>query len=75
MAFSLLASYIELKERILSFFHVVLIFIVLGQDLSHLAHKENTHSEIFSVRQVYNFNCTLFSYGSDIRCNLTWLTF
>ncbi len=31
----------------LDFFHVVLISTGLGQDLTHSAHKENTHSEIF----------------------------
>jgi hypothetical protein len=34
-------------ERILIFFHVVLIFTGLGQDFTHLAHKENTHNETF----------------------------
>jgi hypothetical protein len=29
----------------------------------------------FSVRQAKNFNCILFSYGSDIRCHLTWLKY
>ncbi len=29
------------------FFHVVLIFAGLGQDLTNLAHNENTQSEIF----------------------------
>ncbi len=29
------------------FFHVVLIFTELGQDLTHLVHKGNTQSEIF----------------------------
>ncbi len=56
-----------------NFFHVVFIFTGLGQDLTHLAHKENKHSEIFSVRQAKN--CILFSYGSDIRCHLTWLKY
>ncbi len=32
---------------VLNFCHVVLIFTGLGQDLTHLAQKENTHSEIF----------------------------
>jgi hypothetical protein len=44
-AHCILLSRIEGK-RILNFFHVVLIFTWLGQDLTHLAHKENTHSEI-----------------------------
>jgi hypothetical protein len=36
------------KERKdLKIFHVVLIFTGLGYDLTHLVHKENTHSEIF----------------------------
>jgi hypothetical protein len=38
-------SRIERKD--LNFFHVELIFTGLGQDLTHLARKENTHSEIF----------------------------
>ncbi len=45
--FSLIASYLGYKDGILKFFHAVLIFTGLGQDLTHLAHKENTHSEIF----------------------------
>jgi hypothetical protein len=53
----------------------VLIFTGLRQDLTHLAHKENTQSEIFSVRQAKNFNCILFSYSSDIRYHLTWLKY
>jgi hypothetical protein len=32
---------------ILNFFHVELIFTELGQDLTHLAHKENMQSDIF----------------------------
>jgi hypothetical protein len=36
---------------ILNFFHVVLIFTGLGQDLTHLAHKGNTRSEIFLLRR------------------------
>jgi hypothetical protein len=32
---------------ILIFFYVVLIFIGLGQDLTHLAHKEKRYSQIF----------------------------
>jgi hypothetical protein len=47
MVFSLTASYIEYKESILHFFHVVLMFSELGQNLTHLAHMENTQSEIF----------------------------
>ncbi len=47
MVFSLIASYLGKKERILNFFHVVLIFIELGQDLIHLAHKDNTQSKNF----------------------------
>jgi hypothetical protein len=35
------------RERILNFFHVVPMFTELGQDLTHLAHKENTQSDIF----------------------------
>jgi hypothetical protein len=42
---SLILFRIERKD--LKFFHVVLIFTGLGQDLTHLAHKENTHNEIF----------------------------
>jgi hypothetical protein len=71
MVFSLIASYLGQKERILKFFHVVLIFAGLGQDLTHLAHKENTHSEIFLLgRQIF-----FLFYGSDIRCHLTWLKY
>jgi hypothetical protein len=31
----------------LIFFHVLLIFTEVEQDLTHLAHKENTESEFF----------------------------
>ncbi len=34
------------------FFHVVLIFTGLGQDSTHLAYKENTHSEIFLLGRI-----------------------
>jgi hypothetical protein len=47
MIFSLIASYLGQKEMILNFVHVVLIFTGLGQDLTHLAHKKSTHSEMF----------------------------
>jgi hypothetical protein len=47
MVFSLIASYPGWKEGILNFVHVVLIFTELAQDLTHLAHKENTQSDIF----------------------------
>ncbi len=47
MVFSLIASFLELKVRILNYFYAVLIFTGLGQVLTHLAHKENTHSEVF----------------------------
>jgi hypothetical protein len=40
--------YFQRKERKdLKLFHVVPIFTELGQDLTHLAHKENTQSDIF----------------------------
>ncbi len=35
------------ERRDITFFHVVQIFTGLGQDLTHLAHNENTHSDIF----------------------------
>jgi len=45
-------SRIERKD--LKFFHVVLIFTGFGQDLTYLAHKENTHSEMFLLdRQIF----------------------
>jgi hypothetical protein len=74
MAFSLIASYLQDRKKEV-FFHVLLIFIELGQELTHFAHKENTQSKNFSVRQAKNFNCILFSEGSDIRCHLTWLKY
>ncbi len=48
MVFSLIApqSRIERKDLII-FFHVVLIFTGLRQNLNHLAQQENTQSEIF----------------------------
>jgi hypothetical protein len=36
-----------IERKVLKFFHVVLISTGLGQDITNLAHKENTHSEIF----------------------------
>ncbi len=36
-----------MERKDTNFFHVVLIFTGLGQDLSHLVHKENTDREIF----------------------------
>jgi hypothetical protein len=43
------------------FFHVVPIFTELGQDLTHLAHKENTHSDIFlwDRLRILNAFCSL----------------
>jgi hypothetical protein len=38
-----------------------------------LAHKENTHSD--PVGQAKNFNCILFSWGSDIISRLQWLKY
>jgi hypothetical protein len=49
----------------LKFFLAVLIFTGIGQDLTHFAHKENTRSQNFSVRQTKNVNCI---------CSLTALT-
>ncbi len=46
-AFSLIASYPGQKERIQKNFHVLPIFTELGQDLTHLAHTENTQTDIF----------------------------
>ncbi len=37
----------RIEKKDLQFFHIVLIFTGLEQDLTHLAHKENTHSEFF----------------------------
>jgi hypothetical protein len=51
MVFSLTASRIERKD--LTFFSCcALIFTGLGQDLTHLAHKENTQSDIFLLRRL-----------------------
>jgi hypothetical protein len=47
MVFSLDAFFLGKKERILIFFQLVLIFTSLGQDITHLPHKENMHTEIF----------------------------
>ncbi len=38
---------------------------VLIQDVTYLAHKENTHGEIIVLGRQKTFNCILFSYGSD----------
>jgi hypothetical protein len=61
----------------LHFFHVVLIFTGLGQDITHLAHKENTHSEIFLLGRLTILIAfsSLTRYGSDIICHLTWLKY
>jgi hypothetical protein len=37
----------RIERKNLKFFHVVLMFTGLGQDLNYLAHKKNTQSEIF----------------------------
>jgi hypothetical protein len=37
----------RIKRKDLNFFRVVLIFTELGQNLTHLTHKENTQSEMF----------------------------
>jgi len=50
------------------FFDLVLMSTGTG-----LGHKENTHSEIILLGRLKKFDCILFSYGSDIRCHLTWL--
>jgi hypothetical protein len=59
MVFSLIASYLGEKERMGNFFHVVLIYPGLGQDLTHLAHKENTHNEIFLQAKKFIAFCSL----------------
>jgi hypothetical protein len=46
-------SRIERKD--LNFFHVLLIFTGLGQDLTHLVHKENTHSKVFLLGRLKSF--------------------
>ncbi len=53
--------YFQRKERKdLKLFHVVPIFTELGQDLTHLAHKENTPSDIFWDRRKILFEfCSL----------------
>ncbi len=58
----------------LNFFHVVIIFSVLGQDLTHLAPKENAHGKFF-CQEGKKLLSHLFSYGSDISCHLTWLKY
>jgi hypothetical protein len=51
-----------MKRKDLKIFHVVLLIITeLGQNLTHLAHKANTQSESFEIRQAKNFNCILLS--------------
>jgi hypothetical protein len=47
MVFSVIVYILSRIEEDLTFFHVVIIFTELEQDLTHLAHKENTQSEIF----------------------------
>jgi hypothetical protein len=63
MVFSLIAFYLGQKERRkeLNFFHVVPIFPELGQDLTQLAHTENTQSDIFlwDRRKIVIALCTL----------------
>jgi hypothetical protein len=67
MCFAERKHFFHRKERKdLNFFQVVPIFTELGQDLTHLAHKEKTQSDIF-LGQAKNFNCILFSWGSDIQ--------
>jgi hypothetical protein len=47
MFFSLINALSKIERKKLEFFNVVQIFTELGKDLTHLAHKENTQSEIF----------------------------
>jgi hypothetical protein len=68
MVFSLIASYPGQKEIILNFFHVVPIFTELGQDLTHLAPKENTQSDIFLWDRL-KFATAFFLLG--LRYNIT----
>jgi hypothetical protein len=74
MVFSLTASYPGQKERILNFFHVVPIFTDLGQDLTHLAHQENTKCDIFlwDRRKILIAFCYL---GALIISRLPWLKY
>ncbi len=43
------------RKDLKCFFYVVLIFTGLGKDLTNLAHKENTHSEIFLLGKLKIF--------------------
>ncbi len=62
MVFSLIASYTyKIERKDLIFFHFVLISTGLGQDFTNLAHKENTHSEIFFCQEDKNFFITFCS--------------
>jgi hypothetical protein len=47
MIFSLICILSRIERKNLNFFHFVLIFTGLWQDLTHLAHKESKASEIF----------------------------
>jgi hypothetical protein len=65
MVYSLIASYPGQKERILNIFMFVQIFTELGQVLMHLAHKENTQSDIF-LWDRRNFFIAFYSLGALI---------
>jgi hypothetical protein len=63
----------RLERKYLIFFHFVLIFTVLRQDLTLLAYKENTHSEIFLLGRLQILISFSSLTASDLRCHLTRL--
>ncbi len=63
----------RIERKILNFFLGCSKIYWVSQDLTHLAHKENTLSDIFPVGQAKNFNCILLSWCSDIISRLPWL--
>ncbi len=62
MVFSLIHCILSrITRKDLKFFHVVPIFTELGVDLTHLAHKENTQSDVFlwNRRNFFTVFCSL----------------
>jgi hypothetical protein len=64
------------KKESKHFFMVVPIFTELGQDLTHLAHQENSQSEIF-LKDTLKILIVhiLLSWGSNIISHLPWLKY
>ncbi len=76
VVFSLIASYLGKKERILIFFPCCAnIYWVMARFNSFSALGEYSQWNFSVFRQAKYFNCILLFYGSNIRSHLTWLKY